>query len=313
VLISSPAGNDLPFDTSQCEQGRNFSNKIWNAYRLISSWEVKDIEQPASSAIAVKWFEHKFQQTLFELNGLYDNYKISEALMVSYKLVWDDFCSWFLEIIKPGYQQPIDRKTFEQSILLFDNILKILHPFIPFVSEELWHQLSSKNEDLVVSKWPVVKAYDVKLLSSFNSAAEIVTNIRNIRKQQSIGAKIKLELFYSGKYSGDSDFTSLIRKMGNLSLFEATNEKIGNSNGFIVDGVQFYVPFGDAVDVEAERKKLEQELDYSRGFLLSVQKKLGNERFVNSAPEKVVENEKKKQSDTLLKISLLEEKLSNLS
>jgi valyl-tRNA synthetase len=313
VLISSPAGNDLPFDTSQCEQGRNFSNKIWNAYRLISSWEVKDIEQPASSSIAVKWFEHKFQQTLLELNELYDNYKISEALMVSYKLVWDDFCSWYLEIIKPGYQHPIDRKTLEQSITLFDNILKILHPFMPFVTEELWHQLSTKNVDLVVSNWPEVSGHDDALLSSFNSAAEIVTNIRNIRKQQSIGAKIKLELFYSGKYKGNADFTSLIRKMGNLSLFEATNEKIGNSNGFIVDGIQFYVPFGDTVDVEAERQKLEQELDYSKGFLTSVQKKLGNERFVNSAPEKVVENEKKKQSDTLLKIALLEEKLSNLN
>ena len=234
VLISSPAGNDLPIDTSQCEQGRNFSNKIWNAYRLISSWEVKDIEQPASSAIAIKWFEHKFQQTLFELNELYDNYKISEALMVSYKLVWDDFCSWYLEIIKPGYQHPIDRKTLEQSISLFDNILKILRPFMPFVTEELWHQLSSKSEDLVISDWPEVIGHDDALLSSFNSAAEIVTNIRNIRKQQSIGAKIKLELFYSGKYKGNADFTSLIRKMGNLSLFEATNEKIGNSNGFIV-------------------------------------------------------------------------------
>ena len=184
---------------------------------------------------------------------------------------------------------------------------------MPFVTEELWHQLSSKNEDLVVSQWPEVSKFDAKILSAFSSAAEIVTNIRNIRKQQSIGAKIKLELFYSGKYEGDADFTSLIRKMGNLSLFEATNEKIGNSNGFIVDGIQFYVPFGDSVDVEAEREKLEQELEYSKGFLISVQKKLGNERFVNSAPEKVVENEKKKQSDTLLKISLLEEKLSNLN
>ena len=184
---------------------------------------------------------------------------------------------------------------------------------MPFVTEELWHQLSAKDEDLVISKWPEVSSHDQEILSSFDSAAEIVTNIRNIRKQQSIGAKIKLELFFSGKYKGGSDFTSLIRKMGNLSLFEATNEKIGNSNGFIVDGIQFYVPFGDAVDVDAERKKLEQELEYSKGFLNSVQRKLGNERFVNSAPEKVVENEKKKQSDTLLKISLLEDKLSNLN
>ncbi|MEJ6588679.1 MAG: valine--tRNA ligase [Crocinitomicaceae bacterium] len=313
VLISSPAGNDLPFDTSQCEQGRNFSNKIWNAFRLISSWEVRDIEQPASSAIAIKWFENKFQKTLAELNDLYDNYKISEALMVSYKLVWDDFCSWYLEVIKPGYQHPIDRRTYDKSILLFDDILKTLHPFMPFVTEELWHQLSNKKQDLVISPWPDTIAHDEGTLTAFDSAAEIVTNIRNIRKQQNIGAKVKLELFYSGKYLGSSEFTSLIRKMGNLSLFEATNDKIGNSNGFIVDGIQFYVPFGDSVDVESERIKLEQEIEYSKGFLVSVQKKLGNERFVKSAPSSVVDNEKKKQSDTLLKISLLEEKLNNLS
>ena len=313
VLISSPAGNDLPFDTSQCEQGRNFSNKIWNAFRLISSWEVRDIEQPASSAIAIKWFENKFQKTLVELNDLYENYKISEALMVSYKLVWDDFCSWYLEIIKPGYQHPIDRKTLAQSIVLFDDILKVLHPFMPFVTEELWHLLSDKKQDLVVSPWPASVAHNEDVLTSFDSAAEIVTNIRNIRKQQSIGAKVKLELFYSGKYLGGSEFTSMIRKMGNLSLFESATDKIGNSNGFIVDGIQFYVPFGDSVDVEAERKKLQQEIEYSQGFLVSVQKKLGNERFVKSAPPSVVDNEKKKQSDTLLKISLLEEKLSNLS
>ena len=160
VLISSPAGNDLPFDTSQCEQGRNFSNKLWNAYRLISSWEVKDIEQPASSAIAIDWFKNKFQKTLTELNELYDNYKISEALMVSYKLVWDDFCSWYLEIIKPGYQHPIDRKTLEQSVFLFNDVLKVLHPFMPFVTEELWHQLSDQKEDLVVSSWPEFSGFD---------------------------------------------------------------------------------------------------------------------------------------------------------
>jgi valyl-tRNA synthetase len=313
VLISSPAGNDLPFDTSQCEQGRNFSNKIWNAFRLISSWEVKDIEQPSSSAIAIEWFTNKFQKTLAELNELYDNYKISEALMVSYKLVWADFCSWYLEIIKPGYQHPIDRKTLEQSITIFNDILKVLHPFMPFVTEEIWHQLSDQNEDLVVSCWPQVSGFDAHLLTSFSGAADIVSSIRNIRKQQNIGGKVKLELYYSGKYSGSREFTSMIRKMANLSVFEATVEKIGNSNGFIVDGIQFYVPFGDAVDVKEERTKLEQELDYSKGFLVSVQKKLGNERFVNSAPATVVENEKKKQADTLLKISLLEEKLSNLN
>ena len=312
ILISSPAGNDLPFDTSQCEQGRNFANKIWNAFRLVSNWDVKDMDQPQSSTVAVSWFENKLQKTLEEINLMYDQYRISEALMATYKLVWDDFCSWYLEIVKPGYMQPIDQKTIRQTEAFFDTILKLLHPFMPFVSEELWHLISKKNSDIMISSWPECIGYDQKQLKDFELSSEIISSVRNIRKEQNIASKVKLELFYAGEFKRNKDHDAMIQKMANLSLFEFTEEKINNSNGFIVSGVEFFIPFGDTIDVEAERQKIEQELDYSRGFLGSVQKKLSNERFVNSAPKNVVDMERKKESDALTKISLLEEKLNTL-
>ena len=312
ILISSPAGNDLPFDTSQCEQGRNFANKIWNAFRLVSNWDVKDMDQPQSSAVAVSWFENKLQKTLEEINLMYDQYRISEALMATYKLVWDDFCSWYLEIVKPGYMQPIDQKTIRQTEAFFDTILKLLHPFMPFVSEELWHLISKKDSDIMISSWPEFIGYDQKQLKDFELSSEIISSVRNIRKEQNIASKVKLELFYAGEFKRNKDHDAMIQKMANLSLFEFTEEKINNSNGFIVSGVEFFIPFGDTIDVEAERQKIEQELDYSRGFLGSVQKKLSNERFVNSAPKNVVDMERKKESDALTKISLLEEKLNTL-
>ncbi len=312
VLISSPAGNDLPFDTSQCEQGRNFANKVWNAFRLVSNWDVKDMEQPQSSAVAVSWFENKLQKTLEEINLMYDQYRISEALMATYKLVWDDFCSWYLEIVKPGYMQPIDQKTIRQTEAFFDIILKLLHPFMPFVSEELWHLISKKESDLMISSWPEFIGYKQSHLKDFELSSEIISNVRNIRKEQNIASKVKLELFYAGEFKRNENHDAMIQKMANLSLFEYTEEKINNSNGFIVSGVEFFIPFGDTIDVEAERLKIEQELDYSRGFLGSVQKKLSNERFVNSAPKNVVDMERKKESDALTKIALLEEKLNTL-
>ncbi len=312
ILISSPAGNDLPFDTSQCEQGRNFANKIWNAFRLVSNWDVRDMEQPESSIVAIKWFENKLQKTLEEIDLMYDQYRISEALMATYKLVWDDFCSWYLEIVKPGYKQPIDKNTLSQTKAFFDTILKMLHPFMPFVSEELWHLISKKDMDLVVSDWPEFRGYDDKELKDFELSMEVISNVRNVRKEQNIASKVKLELFYANDFNRNESHDSVIQKMANLSLFESTEKKINNSNGFIVSGVEFFVPFGDSIDVEAERQKIEQELDYSRGFLTSVQKKLSNERFVNSAPKNIVDMERKKESDALTKIALLEEKLNTL-
>ena len=312
ILISSPAGNDLPFDTSQCEQGRNFANKIWNAFRLVSNWDVRDMEQPESSIVAIQWFENKLQKTLEEIDLMYDQYRISEALMATYKLVWDDFCSSYLEIVKPGYKQPIDQNTLSQTKAFFDTILKMLHPFMPFVSEELWHLISKKDMDLVVSDWPEFRGYDDKELKDFELSMEVISNVRNVRKEQNIASKVKLELFYANDFNRNESHDSMIQKMANLSLFESTEKKINNSNGFIVSGVEFFVPFGDSIDVEAERQKIEQELDYSRGFLTSVQKKLSNERFVNSAPKNIVDMERKKESDALTKIALLEEKLNTL-
>lgn len=312
ILISSPAGNDLPFDTSQCEQGRNFANKIWNAFRLVSNWDVRDMEQPESSIVAIQWFENKLQKTLEEIDLMYDQYRISEALMATYKLVWDDFCSWYLEIVKPGYKQPIDKNTLSQTKAFFDTILKMLHPFMPFVSEELWHLISKKDMDLVVSDWPEFRGYDDKELKDFELSMEVISNVRNVRKEQNIASKVKLELFYANDFNRNESHDAMIQKMANLSQFESTEKKINNSNGFIVSGVEFFVPFGDSIDVEAERQKIEQELDYSRGFLTSVQKKLSNERFVNSAPKNIVDMERKKESDALTKIALLEEKLNTL-
>ena len=302
ILISSPAGNDLPFDTSQCEQGRNFANKIWNAFRLVSNWDVRDMEQPESSIVAIQWFENKLQKTLEEIDLMYDQYRISEALMATYKLVWDDFCSWYLEIVKPGYKQPIDQNTLSQTKAFFDTILKMLHPFMPFVSEELWHLISKKDMDLVVSDWPEFRGYDDKELKDFELSMEVISNVRNVRKEQNIASKVKLELFYANDFNRNESHDAVIQKMANLSLFESTEKKINNSNGFIVSGVEFFVPFGDSIDVEAERQKIEQELDYSRGFLTSVQKKLSNERFVNSAPKNIVDMERKKNQTHSLKL-----------
>ncbi len=315
ILISSPAGNDLPFDSSQCEQGRNFTNKIWNAFRLVSSWEVRDIEQPKSSVVAIEWFENRFQKVLLEINDLFDKFRISEALMAIYKLVWDDFCSWYLEMVKPGYEQPIDAKTLEATKSFFENLLKVLHPFTPFVAEELWHALRKRAEgdDIIVAAWPSVKSFDAQNLKQFDLASEVITNIRNIRKSNNIATKVKLELFIRKTQTIETGFDSIIVKMGNLSVLEYVQDKVANANSFIVAGNEYFIPFGDTIDVEAEKAKIAEELTYTKGFLKSVQSKLSNERFVAGAPEAVITNERKKEADALAKIALLEEKIASLN
>ena len=315
ILISSPAGNDLPFDSSQCEQGRNFSNKVWNAYRLVSTWEVKEMEQPKSSEMAIEWFETRFQMVLAEINDLFDKFRISEALMAIYKLVWDDFCSWYLEMIKPGYEQPIDSKTLERTKDFFENLLKLMHPFTPFIAEELWHLLRNRadGDDIIIAKWPEVQNLTTVILSQFTIAEEVITNIRNVRKNKNIANKVKLELFIRKNKEIDTSFDSVIVKMGNLSVMEYVNEKVNNANSFIVEGNEYFIPFGDSIDVEAEKVTINEELVYTKGFLKSVQGKLNNERFVAGAPEQVVAVERKKAADALAKIALLEEKLSSLS
>ena len=314
ILISSPAGNDLPFDSSQCEQGRNFTNKVWNAYRLVSSWEVREIEQPLSSKVAIEWFENRFQKVLTEINDQFDKFRISDALMAIYKLVWDDFCSWYLEMIKPGYEQPIDRQTLEKTKFFFEELLKVMHPFTPFVSEELWHALNERKEgeDIVIAEWPKVKTINESYLTAFEKAENIISHIRTIRKNNNIANKVKLEMYVRADSSTQTDFDAVISKMGNLSVFEYVADKMQQANSFIVEGVEYFIPFGDTVDVEAEIKKMEEELWYTKGFLKSVQAKLSNERFVAGAPAQVLELERKKEADALGKIQLLEEKLASL-
>ena len=314
ILISSPAGNDLPFDSSQCEQGRNFTNKVWNAYRLVSSWEVRDMEQPLSSKVAIEWFENRFHKVLIEINDQFDKFRISDALMAIYKLVWDDFCSWYLEMIKPGYEQPIDQQTLTKTKFFFEELLKVMHPFTPFVSEELWHALNERKEgeDIVIAEWPKAVPFNEKVLVGFEKAEKIIAQIRNIRKNNNIANKVKLEMYVRADVSTQTDFDAVIVKMGNLSVFEYVADKIQQANSFIVEGVEFFIPFGDAVDVEVEIQKMEEELKYTKGFLKSVQGKLSNERFVAGAPAQVLELERKKEADALGKIQLLEEKLTSL-
>ena len=312
ILISSPAGNDLPFDSSQCEQGRNFTNKIWNAYRLVSAWEVREMEQPKSSVKAIEWFEAKFNQELIQINELFDKFKISEALMAIYKLVWDDFCSWYLEMIKPGYEQPIDAKTMEATKDFFEQILKVIQPYTPFISEELWHLIRERQEedDIIIATWPTVKEPAIDILASFELASEVITNIRNVRKQNNIATKVKMDLFVKENTSVDRSFDSVIAKMGNLAVLDYVNEKVANANSFLVQSNEYFIPFGDAIDLVAEKKKMEEELNYTKGFLKSVQSKLTNEKFMAGAPDQVVAIERKKEADALQKIAILEEKIA---
>ncbi len=314
VLISSPAGNDLPFDTSQCEQGRNFTNKLWNVYRLVSAWEVVDFEQPQSANLAIKWFESKLNKALFEINDAFDKFRISDALMITYKLIWDDFCSWYLEIIKPGYEQPIDRLSKDLTISFFEKLLILAHPFAPFITEELWHLIGDdkKENDIIVASWPLAGEVDDALLINFNQCEEVVSNIRNIRKQQNIANKVKLSLFVKGQGNKQLNFHSVIVKLGNLSTLEYMNESMKGAFSFVLEGKEFFIPFGDEIDTAAEKDKILVELAYVKGFLKSVQGKLSNERFVSSAPSSVVESEKKKEQDALSTIDILTKKLADL-
>jgi valyl-tRNA synthetase len=315
MLVSSPAGNDLPFDSSQCEQGRNFTNKMWNAFRLINSWEVKDMEQSVSNKKSIEWFENKFNQSLANINEQYDKFRISDALMATYKLVWDDFCSWYLELIKPGYEQPIDRITKEKTIEIFENLLKVVHPFTPFIAEDLWHLIKPREEgdDIIIATWPTLGDVDHSVLEDFKITADIIGNIRNVRKENNIANKIKIDLRIASNSTIPKSLDSLVVKMGNLQSLEYTEEKLGNAYSFIVKNVEFFIPFGDNVDIAAEKEKIVEELEYTKGFLNSVRKKLGNTNFVSNAPEAVVASEKKKQADAEEKIKILEEKLSSLN
>lgn len=312
MLLCSPAGNDLLFDESLCEQGRNFNNKIWNAFRLIKGWTIAEIEQPTASVKAVEWFESQLNKSLAEIDDLFAKYRLSEALMVAYKLFWDEFASWFLEIIKPAYQQPIDKITYEAAIHFFETLLKILHPFIPFITEELWQNLTERKEgeSIMIQLFPQAGKIDETLLENFESTKQIIANIRTIRLQKNIPNKKPLKLQIVGK--SDPYFDSVIEKLGNLDAIEIVSEKSAEAASFLVGTTEFAIPLAGFINVEEEIKKIQKEIDYLEGFLASVTKKLNNQNFLSHAKPEIVESEKKKQSDTEKKLTSLRETLAGL-
>ncbi|ASV31249.1 valine--tRNA ligase [Maribacter cobaltidurans] len=314
LLLSSAAGNDLMFDEDLCQQGKNFANKIWNGFRLLKGWEVVDIPQPEASKMGVDWYKAKFNRTLSEIEDHFSKYRISDALMAIYKLVWDDYSSWLLEIIKPAYQQPIDRKTFDEVIHIFEQNLKLLHPFMPFLTEEVWQHIAERDSSqaLIVSEWPRKFEANDQLIMKFEFASEVVAGIRTIRKEKNIPMKEPLELSILDEENEGPDWDSIISKLTNLSSISYVEGAVEGALSYRVKSNEYFIPISGAIDVDAEKAKIEEELKYTKGFLNSVQKKLSNERFVNNAPEKVIEMERKKQADAEAKIETLEKSLSNL-
>jgi len=314
LMLSSAAGNDLLFDESLCQQGANFANKIWNAFRLVKGWETAELPQPEAAKIGLEWYKAKFNQTLVEIEDHFSKYRISDAMMATYKLVWDDFCSWLLEIVKPAYQQPIDQKTFDEVIHLFGENLKLLHPFMPFLTEEVWQHIAERSPEdaLIIAKWPKAEAVNTALIADFEFASEVISGVRTIRKEKNIPQKDELELFMLNAEGVNGQMDAIIQKLTNLSKFETVDSSMDGALSFRVKSNEYFIPMGDAIDVEAEIKKIEEELNYTKGFLNSVQKKLSNERFVNNAPEQVVAMERKKVADAEAKIETLEKSLASL-
>ncbi|MEC7265520.1 MAG: valine--tRNA ligase, partial [Bacteroidota bacterium] len=314
LLLSSAAGNDLLFDEALCQQGSNFANKIWNAFRLVKGWEVADIAQPKASKTGIDWYRAKLSQTLVEIEDHFSKYRISDALMAIYKLVWDDFCSWLLEIVKPAYQQPIDRTSFDAVIQLFEENLKLLHPFMPFLTEEIWQHIAERTPEnaLIVAQWPKAQKVDAKLIADFDFAAEVISGIRTIRKEKSIPQKDALELFMLNAEGVGKNMDTTIMKVANVSKLEAIDAGLDGALSFRVKSNEYFIPVSGAIDIEDEIKKIKEELQYTKGFLKSVQGKLSNERFVNNAPEQVVAIERKKAADAEAKIETLEKSLASL-
>ncbi len=315
LLLSASAGNDIMFDEELCNQGKGFTNKIWNAFKLIKGWEVSDsIPQPESSKVAIEWYEAKLQQTLVDIEDNFEKYRISDALMGIYKLVWDDFCSWFLEMIKPAYQQPIDSVTFAKAIEMLENNLKLLHPFMPFLTEEIWQILAprTKEEALIVSTWPEMKPFNAALIANFENTMEVISGVRTIRKDKNIPFKDAIELKAINNDNVSTYFDSVVTKLGNITALEYVTDKVDGALSYRVNSNEYFIPITGNINVEEEIAKLTTELEYTKGFLKSVQNKLANEKFVNGAPEKVLANERQKEADALAKIETIENSLAGL-
>ena len=331
MLLTSPAGNDLPYDDSLCEQGRNFNNKIWNAFRLVKGWSLSPISfeedgvsplssgeglrerfQPESARMAVKWFEAQLNKTLIEIDDLFSKYRLSEALMAVYKLFWDEFSSWYLEMVKPAYQKPIDRTTYEATLGFFDSLLKVLHPFMPFITEQLWQALEERKdgESIMIALQPKAIEADEKLIADFEYAKEIIAGIRTVRLQKNIPNKEVLSMQIIGAH--DAAFDAVIAKLGNLKTIEKATDKATGSISFLVGTTEYAIPMGNLINAEEEIAKMEAEIKYFEGFIESVMKKLGNERFVANAKPEIVESERKKKADAESKIASLKEGIAAL-
>ncbi len=313
MMLSAPAGNDILFDEALCEQGRNFCNKIWNALRLVKGWNVdENAAQPEAAKMAVKWFEARFNQVLAETNDNIDKYRLSDALMGIYKLTWDDFCSWYLEMVKAPQGQGIDPVTYAATIKFFENLMLLLHPFMPFITEEIWHAIAERKEgdDIIIAQQPKLQGYDADILKQFEFTQEVINNVRKVRSDKNIAFRDAIQLVVKG--TANKDFDCVIAKLCNVSEVSYVAEAPAGAFGFIVGSTEFFVPLTGSVDVEAEIKKLEEELKYAQGFLKSVEAKLSNERFVSGAPAAVVDKERKKKTDAEAKIAVIEQQLAGL-
>ena len=326
MLLTAPAGNDLPFDTKICEQGRNFANKIWNALRLVKGWAVSDeLNQSDENDVSVEWMEQRMACVLADIERDFDQYRLSEALMNTYKLIWDDFCSWFLEMVKPAYGSPIDRETYNATISIFERLMYMLHPFMPFITEEIWHLLQDDHGEesrakliaessIMIQHMPASVFFDQRLLDDCTRAREVIAGVRNLRSSKGLSPKEELELFIvcSDGSAMNTRFDGIIRKLANVKQISYVDKKIDGAVSFMIGTMECFVPMSQNIDVEAEMKKLEEELKYAEGFLASVMKKLGNEKFVNGAPEKVVAVERQKKADAEQKIAAIKAQMEGL-
>lgn len=318
MLLSSPAGNDLMFDVSYCEQGRNFANKIWNAFRLVKGWETHDAAAPEANKIAAKWFENRFNQAVAEIDDHFAHYRLSDALMTTYKLIWDDFCAWYLELVKPAYQTPIDSATYQTVKDFFQKVLALAHPFMPFLTEELWHDeifgTREENDCVIVANYPEVTPFDENIIQEFTQVQQIISEVRSIRNAKGISPKVALPLAINASDIDFSMYKDSIIKLANIAELTFVQDKITGALSFLAGKSECYVKLdNDNIDVDAERERLTKEIDYLKGFLASVEKKLSNERFVQNAKPEIVQNEKNKKADAEAKIAILQESLASLA
>jgi valyl-tRNA synthetase len=316
MLLCSPAGNDLLYDDILPEQGRNYANKVWNAFRLVNGWEVdSEADQPEWSRSGVKWFANRLSEAINEYNRLFAEFRISEALMIVYRLFWDDFSSWYLEIIKPDYQKPIDSKTYSSTLEFFDQLMRLIHPFMPFITEEIWHLIDDRKEDesIMISSLPTAGKTDLSTLRGFEKTQQLVSAIRTVRKERDIPNRESIQLFLPDvKDAGIEMFMSVVRRLANIESVEKTDSKPDGTVSFLVGTNEYYIPVGDRMDIDSEIEKLEADLKYNMGFLVSVMKKLENDSFVKNAPEKVIETERRKKADAESNIEALKQSIAGL-